>query len=77
MNQTRRKQLSALLIEIDQLKEQLEGIRDEEQESFDNMPQGLQQSERGSNSEAAINLLEQAIDGLDNANESITEITQQ
>lgn len=72
MNNTRRKaitelntrleKLSSDLVELD---EQLEFLLDEEQEYFDNMPDSLQSSERGSTAEEAIGALGYARDNLD------------
>lgn len=47
MNKERRKALAALRAQLDNVRAELEAIRDEEQDAFDNMPEGLQQSERG------------------------------
>lgn len=44
---------------------QLETLRDEEQEYFDNMPEGLQAGDKGSVAEEAIGNLEQAVDSAD------------
>lgn len=43
----------------------VESIRGEEDESFNGMPESLQQSERGQASEAALNALTEAYDALD------------
>jgi len=52
----------------------IEGIADDERESYDNMPEGLQQSDRGTASEEAaeelsdaVGNLQYTIDNLDNA----------
>jgi len=50
--------LEALLSEI---KDAIESVKDEEQEYYDNMPEGLQGSDRGYAAEAAISNLEDAI----------------
>lgn len=47
MNADRRKRLSEIFVKIEQIKGEVEDIRDEEQNAFDSMPEGLQQSERG------------------------------
>lgn len=44
-----------------------EGIRDEEQEYLDNMPEGLKNSEKGENAQNAITALETAMDKLEEA----------
>ena len=42
----------------------LKGVLEEEQDSFDSMPEGLQESERGQNSQDSISSLEEAIQNL-------------
>ena len=58
--------------EIESLVSDIEYIRDEEQEYYDNMHENFQQGDRGQNAEAAVSALEQAID---NANDAATELT--
>ena len=45
----------------EELKDEVESIRDEEQEYFDNMPEGLQGGEKGEKAQEAIDALERAI----------------
>lgn len=73
MNAQRRKALADLMdrltplaATITDIKDALETIRDEEQEAFDNMPEGLQQGDRGQAMEEAISTLDSAIDDLEN-----------
>lgn len=47
---------------IDQLSE----IRDEEQEAYDNLPESLQDSERGENMQDCIDALEEFMSDLEN-----------
>ena len=42
--------------------EHLDGIHNEEQEAYDNMPEGLQQGEKGADSEAALSSIEAAME---------------
>lgn len=72
MNAQRRKALKAVITKLEDLeslrqeiKEELEDIMDEEQESFDNMPEGLQESDRGQQMQEYISTMEGAIDDLD------------
>ena len=72
MNQKRRKaiaeeeaRLTALIEEIDSIKDNLEALRDEEEEYKDNMPESLQYSEKAETSEAAIENLTTVIDALE------------
>lgn len=52
--------LDRLSSEAGELETRAEKIGDEEQEFLDNMPEGLQQGERGQAAEAAISALDQA-----------------
>ena len=76
MNKARRKEIDAIIKRIDDIKTDVEGIRDEEQDYFDNMPEGFQMGEKGELAEAAANELEYAADGfdaiIDNLNEAMT-----
>lgn len=49
---------------LQKIVEQIEELRDEEQEAFDNTPESLQFSERGEKMEEAIQCLETAIDSI-------------
>lgn len=67
MNAKRRKRIAlaadTIEIEIDLLRE----ILDQEQEAYDNLPEGLQASSRGEAIQEIIDRLEQAIDSFDSA----------
>lgn len=74
MNNDRRKRLDAIFSTLETALNDLTTIKDEEQEAFDNMPESLQQSERGQASDEAINAMdeagssiESAMDGIDTA----------
>ena len=74
MNKDRRKQIDEAGSVLQDALALIEQIRDDEQESFDNMPESLQQSDRGTASEAAIEELDDSagnlqyiIDTIDNA----------
>jgi hypothetical protein len=51
--------------QVEDLHSEAESVRDDEQEFYDNMPDGLRSGDRGSASEAAIEKLEAAIQDLD------------
>ena len=76
MNKQRRKDIQEIRAEIEALRERVENIGGDEREYIDNMPEGIQMSERGEKAEdAAANLeyaqssLEEALDYLDSAAE--------
>lgn len=52
----------------------LEEVRDEEQEAFDNLPEGLQYSERGEMMEEAIDSLDEVVDYLDDVIPSLEDV---
>lgn len=74
MNNERRKQLRKLIEKIESLKDELETIESDEQEYFDAMPENLQGSINGMNSEEAIDKMADAIICVEEAIEIIEEI---
>lgn len=71
MNNDTRKQLAALAARIEACKSEAEAIAEEldilsgdERDKFDNMPEGLQMSDRGEAMERAADALESARDEL-------------
>lgn len=69
MNKARRKMIDEALEKLGELHTMIETIRDEEQEAYDNMPEGLQESERGEAMYDAIDALESAMDSCDEIEE--------
>jgi predicted nucleic acid-binding Zn-ribbon protein len=67
MNDTRRKAIRTIKEALEDLRGKIEGIQSEEQDAFDNMPESLQQSDRGQSSETAIEALQSAYDAIDEA----------
>lgn len=81
MNNDRRKQLKSVAKQLgtiaDALEEQqilLEQIYDDESEAFDNMPESLQESDRGIEMEEGIGTLEEQKDDLANMADDLHEI---
>lgn len=69
---------SDAVLKIVNLNQAIQEIADEEQDSFDNMPESLQASDRGAQSEAAIDILNDAVSeaeglGSDASSEEIIE----
>ncbi len=78
MNNARRKAIAeavALLegIDLEAIKEALDTLKSDEREAFDNMPEGLQQSDRGQASEAAADALDEAHDAVERAIDELNE----
>lgn len=74
MNNKRRQQLRRLIEKMETLKSELEIIESDEQEYFDMMPENLQGSMNGMNSEEAIDKMADAISCVEEAIEAIEEI---
>lgn len=74
MNKNRRQQLREWIEKMGIIKSDLESILSEEEEYFDNMPENLQGSINGMNSEESIDKMNDAIVCIEEAIESIEEI---
>lgn len=71
MNKKRREKLQDAITHLGQAVRIVEGVREEEAESMENTPEGLQGSERYEAMENAIDALDDAITSINEANESI------
>lgn len=71
MNKERRDRLSDVITSLEEAKDLLEDVKNDEQDAFDNLPVGLQCSERCSKMEDYIELMEDAGDQIDNVCEFI------
>lgn len=74
MNAQGRKEIAKYIASLNEIKDKLESMRDDEEMKYDNMPEGLQDSERGEQMQEAIDALENACTGLDEAIDSLKEI---
>lgn len=73
MNNQRRKEIQAVLDELAALRSRVEDLQNGEQDYFDNMPENLQQSERGEKAEQAASRLEDALTAFDEIEEALNE----
>lgn len=73
MNAQRRKQLENIISKLEELKNDIEMTRDAEQEAYDNLPEGLQVSQRGENIESAVNALDSAYDSIEDTINNLQE----
>ena len=71
MNKKRRERLQAAVAHLEMATGIVEDVRNDEQDSLDNMPENLRQSERYSLMEDAIDYLEDAVSYLNDANDLI------
>ena len=67
MNKTRLKRIGDVLARMEEVKEEVAAIMEEEQEALDNMPEGIQSSERGDHMQNVIDTLSDAESDIDNA----------
>lgn len=74
MNKERRKKILDAIAAIGKIEALIQNILDDEQEAFDNMPEGLQVSENGMASEDAQENLDAAIESLEEAISYLEEI---
>ena len=74
MNAERRERITKGAAAIRNIITELEAIRDDEQQAFDNLPEGLQQSERGQASEQAATDIEEAISNAESAADGLENI---
>ena len=64
MNKSRREWLESIIGKLEEQKSEIEDVQSEEQDCFDNMPEGLQYSERGDTMQECIDDMDSAIHGL-------------
>lgn len=74
MNKERRTQIKKLANELEDVKTKLKYILRKEEGIFDNTPENLQGTDRYSESENAIDVLDDVVDDLESAIESLNEI---
>jgi len=71
MNNERRKRITAIRDQLDSLKSDIEGIAEEERDYISNMPENMQQGEKGQAAEEKADALEAAANSLDEALSSL------
>lgn len=74
MNNNRRKELNRALPLLAEALEIIESVKDEEQDAFDCMPEGLQTSERGETMENNVSVLDDAICNINDSISNVEEI---
>ena len=74
MNKNRRKRIEDAVSSLMDLRDELESICEEEQESFDNLPESLQSSEKGETMEYNISVLEDSYNDIDSIIDNLNEL---
>ena len=73
MNNDRRARIQALINKLEDIKEDIDSIKEEEQEYYDNMPESIQAGERGDKAQEAIDNLDYAYSQIDEVREYLEE----
>lgn len=74
MNKERRKRLAEAFEKIGEVREILEGVKDEEQEAYDNLPENFQNGERGEEMQNYIEMIDEACGYLEDAESVVDQI---
>ena len=75
MNKARRTSLRKLAIKLHEINEELENIYCDEEEYFDNIPESLKNSERATQSEEAISILQDSSSLIEEVINNIDDVT--
>ena len=73
MNKSRRKKIEAIKNLLSTIQTDLEVIKDEEQEAYDNLPESMQDGEKGEKMYEAIDNLETVCSSLEEIQENLNE----
>lgn len=74
MNKQRRSRLQKVIDQLEELKQEVSSICEEEQEAYDNMPESLQDGDRGSQMYENISTLEDQESNFDELIENLQEV---
>ena len=74
MNNERRKDLEMAILLLEQAKASIEMVQDQEQDSYDNLPEGIQCSEKGETMENNVSEMEEVMDSIDTEIETLQKI---
>lgn len=74
MNKQRRTDIKTVISKLEAIKSELNSILIAEENVFDSMPENLQGSMRGEESEEAIDCMNEAVDNLEEAISQLEEI---
>jgi uncharacterized membrane protein len=74
MNNLRRKEINALISDLEELQARLEIVRDEETEYRDNMPENLQGSEKFEQADQYCTELDEACDNISSTIDNLNNV---
>lgn len=73
MNKTRRTAITALAEDVRAIRDRIEDLQSEEQDAFDNLPENLQEGEKGEAMQESIEALDSACTAVDELDNYLTE----
>ena len=76
MNSTRRKHLRDLIEKMEGIKSEIEEIRTEEEEYYNNMPEAFQDGDKGDRAQTVIEYLDEAMTAAGDVIENLTSATE-
>ena len=76
MNNTRRKHLRDLIEKMEGIKSEIEEIRTEEEEYYNNMPEAFQDGDKGDRAQTVIEYLDEAMTAAGDVIETLTSATE-
>ena len=74
MNKDRRNRISECIEKLEDIKSELEAIRDEECEAYENLPESLQYSERGDMMQECMDEIDDAVSNFDDIIDQLNEV---
>ncbi|WP_304585142.1 hypothetical protein [Acutalibacter muris] len=74
MNKARRKRLAQAFDLVNQAKNIIDEVRDDEREAYENLPDSFQNGERGEEMQGYLEMLDETYNYLDDANSVIDQI---
>lgn len=74
MNKARRKKLGEIIDQLENLREDLDAVASEERDAYDNLPESLQESDRGCAMEEAADELDDICGELDELRQRIESV---
>lgn len=75
MNKSRRSRIDVIISQLEAIAEEIEVLKDEEEDAFYNLPDSLQYSEKGEAMEDSITNLDDAFTYINDAIDYLTEAT--
>jgi hypothetical protein len=76
MNALRRKIITKLISQIEEIRETIESLKDTEQECFDNMPESIQDGENGQKLSDNVDNFDNVYSNLEDCISELTEIVE-